>query len=84
FFAIFALLLRRLNRARRRWQAARPELADLAAAFAFSLLAFLVTSAFLHLSYQRYLWLLVALTSVALNVLQAAERPERADRAAAA
>jgi hypothetical protein len=70
-------LLRRLDRARRRWQSARPELADLAAAFAFSLLAFLITSAFLHLSYQRYLWLFVALASAALHVVRSDQQTER-------
>ena len=77
FFAIFVVLLRRLDRARRRWQSARPELADLAAAFAFSLLAFLITSAFLHLSYQRYLWLFVALASAALHVVRSDQTTER-------
>ena len=77
FFAIFAVLLHRLNRARRRWRTERPELADLAAAFAFSLLAFLITSAFLHLSFQRYLWLFVALASAALHVVRMAEQGGR-------
>ena len=72
FLAIFVVLLRRLNRARRRWQATRPELADLATAFTFSLLGWLGTSAFLHLSYQRFLWFLVALPLL-LRLLSAAQ-----------
>lgn len=77
FLAIYAVLLRGLYGAHRRWRATRPELADLGLAFAFSLLAFLITSMFLHLSYQRYHFLLVALASVALHLLQSPERAER-------
>lgn len=68
FFAIFGFLLRSLNRARIRWRGVHDEYSDLATAFMFSLIAYLCTSVFLHLSYQRYAWFLVALASAAVYV----------------
>lgn len=77
FLAIFVVLLRGLLRAWRRWKSASPEVADLAAALVFSLLAYLITSAFLHLAYQRYLWLFVGLAGATLQILHSATRTER-------
>lgn len=68
FFAIFAQLLGALVRARRQWNASSPELTQLAGAILFSILAHLGTSVFLHLGFQRYLWLLVALASATLHL----------------
>jgi len=68
FLVIVFLLLRQLARARRRWARGRPDLANLATVFLFSLLAYLGTAVFLHLSFERYYWLLVALASVALRI----------------
>jgi hypothetical protein len=76
FLSIFRVLLRQLVGVRRRWQGSRPELADLATAFALALTAYLGTAVFLHLAIQRYLWLLAALASAALNVARSAERSE--------
>ena len=70
FLAIFAVQLRALDRERRRWAAVSPERAHLATAFFLSVLGYLGTSAFLHLGFQRYLWLLVALASAALHLLR--------------
>jgi len=58
-----------LWRARRRWLGIRPDLADLATAFWFSVLAYLFTAVFLHLSYERYLWVLMAMAAAASWVL---------------
>jgi putative inorganic carbon (HCO3(-)) transporter len=77
FLSIFGVLLRGLERARRRWGGSRTEQGDLATAFIFSLLAYLGTSVFLHLSYQRYLWFLLALAGVALHLLTSSARAER-------
>lgn len=56
--------LLQLFRVRRRQVRARPELANLASAFIASILAYMVTGIFLHLSYQRYFWLVMALAGV--------------------
>ena len=77
FLAIFVVLLRQLARLRRRFSATRTDLADLATAFLLTLVSYLGTSVFLHLSFQRYLWLLIALASAAVHVLRSAEREAR-------
>jgi hypothetical protein len=46
------------------------EFADTAMAFFLSFLAYLITSIFVHLSYQRYLWLLLALCSATIHILR--------------
>jgi putative inorganic carbon (hco3(-)) transporter len=78
FLAIFAHQLRELARARRRWAAERPDLAELATGLAFCLLAYLLAATFLHLGFQRYLWLLAALAGSAVHLLRCAEPAEAA------
>ncbi len=73
FLAIVLLLVVRLWRARRQWLPHRREFADLATAYWLSLLAYLWTGIFLHLSYQRYYWFLLALATAALHALRSAE-----------
>lgn len=68
FFSIVGLILHHLWQARRRWSYGRPDLAQLATAFVFSILAYLGTAVFLHLSYERYYWLLLAVASAALQI----------------
>ena len=80
FLGIAIHLLRRLWRMREAWLADDPARADLVTAFWLSLLAYLCTGIFLHLSYQRYYWLLLALATVALHVLSP-RREARARRA---
>lgn len=69
FLCIFGVQLRALQRARVRWRNVSSEHVDLATAMALSLLSYLGTSIFLHLSFQRYLWLLIAISSAAIAVL---------------
>jgi hypothetical protein len=69
FLAIVGLVLRKLWLARRQWQFRRSEYYELATAFWFSLFAYLCTAIFLHLSYQRYYWILVAMACVTLRVI---------------
>jgi len=69
FFGIVAVTARELHRARVRWLRKRPELADLATGFILALGAYLGTGVFLHLSYERYYWILIALASAAGYVL---------------
>ena len=70
FLTIIAWLLRSLWRARHRLVAVDAQDADLAAALWLGLLAYLCTGVFLHLSYQRYYWFLVALAGAAVHVLE--------------
>lgn len=67
FSLIIAALLVRLHRARRAWLPARPDRAELALAFAFAITAYLVTGLFLHLAFERYLWLLLALAAASVH-----------------
>jgi putative inorganic carbon (hco3(-)) transporter len=77
FLAIVGMLLRRLWQWRTYWLPRDREAADLASAFALSIMAYLVTAIFLHLSYQRYYWFLIALASAAVHVLRARAESER-------
>ena len=68
FMAVFVVLLLDLFRARRRWLATRPDLAHLATGFILAILAYLVSGIALHLSYERYLWFLLALAGAAAHI----------------
>lgn len=67
FLAMVGILLRRLWTLRCRWLHEDRELADLAMAFGLSLIAYHVSGAFLHLSYQPYYWFLLALAGAAVH-----------------
>lgn len=69
FMAIPLMLLMDLRRHRRFFFHRRPELARLAAGFSLALLAYLGTGVFLHLAFERYYWLLVALTAAAVGIM---------------
>jgi len=81
FMTIVVLVIRKLWIARRRWRFDRPDLSDLATACCLSLVAYLWTAIFLHLSYQRYYWFLLAFSGAALHIADAA-RHRRAGREA--
>jgi hypothetical protein len=68
FLSIVGWLLCRLWQARRTWSRGRPDLANLAMAFTFSIAAYLGTAIFLQLSYERYYWLLLAVASAGLQI----------------
>jgi putative inorganic carbon (HCO3(-)) transporter len=68
FMGILLITLRDLRRARIRWLATRPDVAHLASAFFLAILAYMASGMFLHLSYERYFWLLVALAGVAAHL----------------
>ena len=70
FFTVVGVILRRLWRARRVCLPEHPELSDLATAYFLSLVAYLTTAVFLHLTYQRYYWFLLATAGAALAVLR--------------
>jgi O-antigen ligase len=57
-----------LYRSARRWRKRDPERALLASSLLFALFAYLACAVFLHLSYQRYFWAVLALASSAIWV----------------
>ena len=71
FLAILLLIMFRLWRTRRRWIQTRVDRANIATALLLSIFGYLGTAIFLHLSYQRYFWLLVALTTAAIQIFEA-------------
>ena len=74
FAAMVGAALLLLRRAMRYWRRLDPERAILASSLFFGLVAYLATAAFLHLSYQRYFWILLALASSAIWTLRQEQR----------
>ncbi len=68
--AIVYMVSRRLWRVRRECMERHPRLAHFATGFWFSLVAYMGTAMFLHLSYQRYFWMILALSAAAVRVLE--------------
>jgi putative inorganic carbon (HCO3(-)) transporter len=66
--AVVATLVQ-LARARARALARRPDLAAMASGFMLALVAYLATGIFLHLSYARYFWLVLALAGAAGSIV---------------
>lgn len=73
FVAIPGLLLLGLWRQRRRWSRRRPGLARLATGFGLAIVAYHGTGMFLHLAFERYYWLVLAVTAAALHALRSAD-----------
>ena len=69
FLAMVAVPLLLLFRHARYWRDRDPERAIIASSLLFALIAYLATGMFLHLSYQRYFWAVLALASAAIWVL---------------
>jgi O-antigen ligase len=65
FMAIFGSTLIALARARRRCLTRSPDHAAMATGFFLAVVAYLTTGLFLHLAYERYLWILLALAGSA-------------------
>jgi hypothetical protein len=61
----------------RYWRRRDPERSLLASSLFFGLVAYLATAAFLHLSYQRYFWVVLALASSVVWTLRQEERRDR-------
>jgi putative inorganic carbon (hco3(-)) transporter len=70
FLAMVGTPMVLLYRSARRWRKRDPERAMVASSFLFALFAYLACGAFLHLSYQRYFWGLLALASAAIWTLR--------------
>jgi O-antigen ligase len=73
---IIGFTLRRLAQARHRWLASCPAHAELATGLLLSIGVYLATAMFLHLSYQRYFWLLIALAGTAIQLSRSDPVPE--------
>ncbi len=73
FGGIFVVTMRDLLRARRRLRTTHPDLSRLATGVFLGLVAFLFTSVFLHASFIRYQWFLLALGGAAGRVLLQAQ-----------
>ena len=57
----------------------RPDLAAMATGFLLAMVAYMATGIFLHLSYARYFWLMLALAGATASVVQQALRDEAAE-----
>jgi putative inorganic carbon (HCO3(-)) transporter len=69
FLSLVGLIQVRLWRAWRKLRGDRDDLAGLALGFFVAISGYLVSAVFLHLSYQRYYWLLLGLAAAALQVI---------------
>lgn len=65
FLLLLLIPLRDLARARKKWMVSRPGLSYLATAFFQAIVGYMVTGLFLHLSYYRFFYLMLALAVVA-------------------
>jgi len=67
---IILITMYRLDKLRRTLSVQDPQGANMATAFLLGMIAFITTSVFLHLSYQRYFWLLMALANCAVYIYE--------------
>lgn len=65
FLLILFIPLRDLAQTRKKWMVKRPDLSYMATAFSIVLISYMVTGLFLHLSYYRFFYLMLALAVVA-------------------
>lgn len=79
FLAIVFILIKRHWQLFRELRHRRPELAHYAAAFVLALCGYLGSGMFLHLSYQRYYWLLIALAGAAYRIIRIESTTEADD-----
>lgn len=78
FMAIIFYMLQKLWAIRTFARRRRPDITNLATAFCFCILAYLGTSVFLHIAYQRYLWFLLGMASAAARVFEQELREKNA------
>ena len=70
FMSIFFVSLVGLMRIRRLYSETRPELAGLAIGLTLSIVAFMSSAVFLSSAYERFYWLILALSGVTIHLLQ--------------
>ena len=68
--AILGVTLLDLGRARRRWIGSRPDLADIATGLSLAVLTYMTTGIFLHLSYARYFFLVMAIAGAGALIMR--------------
>lgn len=68
FFGAIAVTIRELARTRARLIHVRPRLAHLAAGLMLAIVSYLTTGIFLHLAFERYLWLMLALGAAVVAI----------------
>jgi O-antigen ligase len=76
FVAILGITLWQIALARRRWLGRRPDLTNMVTGFGLSVVTYMTTGIFLHLSYIRYFWVIMALAGAA--ALMALREPDPA------
>jgi putative inorganic carbon (HCO3(-)) transporter len=76
FLAMVGTTMALVYRCARYWRRRDPERAMLASSVFFALVAYLASSAFLHLSYQRFFWALLALGASVAWTLRPGEHAE--------
>ncbi len=68
FMGILGLTLLELVRVRRAWQKSHPDVGYLLAGLIVGIIAYMSTAVFLHLSYVRYYWVILALAGAATQI----------------
>lgn len=71
FLTIVFVALRNLALARKHWMYRRPELAYMLTGFMLAIIAYLTTGIFLHFSFMRFYWLILAVATAASYVANA-------------
>lgn len=66
FLGMVGISMVYLARGHKRWEHSRPDIANLNASFMFVLVVYMTTGLFLHMSYERYFWSMLALANVAI------------------
>lgn len=79
FLGAVIVTLWQLARARRAAMLTRPDLAAMATGFLLAIVAYLASGLFLHLSYARYFWLILALGGAAAVIIGRITAADRAD-----
>ena len=70
FMSIILYTLTSMMRLRKRYRETHPDMAFLTAGYLLGLFGYLLTAVFLHLSYVRYFWVLIALCGAAIHIFQ--------------
>ena len=76
FMAMIVITLRNLAQARRLHLETNPALAQIATGFFLAIIAYLATAMFLHLSYIRFFWLLMAMGGATIQISKSALKRE--------
>ena len=84
FMTILLITLWQLALARRRWLGRRTDLTNMVTGFGLAVVTYMTTGIFLHLSYIRYFWLVMALAGAAALIALREPDPDGEDAIRAA